>query len=260
LREFYIQSGIYQGHHNIFDTVDEFKKIMPDTPYYRWGREENIYVIKPNVWVESLDGYIVQCLSVKMYNSSVKGKKDGETLMCRFPMVTVRVTRKNSGKTYWQKLYAQFTPSNQYTMSGTNKNGKRVKYMESLFASLVGSGVSPYNAFIQAGFRYTPSHNSLKNKIAGLLMKEEIQQQIQKSLQPYIEKIKSDPEFSDENMVEYVKDFMRHVKKGSQTHLNSLIPLLKLLGKLPQDFDGSNTKTKMKRDAQEVPYEDVPPP
>lgn len=260
MREFYLQYGIYQGHHNIFDSVEEFKKMMPDTEYYRWGREDDMYVIKPHVWVEALDGYIAQCLSVREYDSTVSGKVYGKSIMVRFPMGTFRITRNRSGKTYWQKFYAQFAPANHYTLDGSNQGGTKIKYKKGQFAALVGAGVNPYAAYIQAGMPFLQSTNKLKARITNLLMEEEIQKQIQKSIQPYVEKIKDDPEFSDENMIEYVKSFMSHVRKGSQTHLNSIIPLLKLLGKLPQDFDGSNNKSKSKRDAQEVSYEDVPPP
>ena len=74
---------------------------------------------------------------------------------------------------------------------------------------------------------------------------------------PFLDKIQEDEFFSDRNMVEFVKSFMTHLRRGSQTHLNSIIPLLQLTNKLPQHMNVGNSKTK--RQVEEVEYNVAPP-
>jgi hypothetical protein len=76
---------------------------------------------------------------------------------------------------------------------------------------------------------------------------------------PFLDKLKEEEFFDDHHMLNYVKDFIRHVRKGSQTHLNSIIPLLQLTNKLPSHMKIGNAKQTAKREIEEAEYNVSPP-
>ena len=77
---------------------------------------------------------------------------------------------------------------------------------------------------------------------------------------PFLDKLREDETFSDAGLLAYVKDFVRHCRKGSQTHLNSIVPLLQLANKLPKNIQVGNVKQQIKKEAQQADYEEVIPP
>lgn len=254
MRTFYIQYGNYQGNHEVYESVKEFRESYPDVKLYQWGREKDWEGIQVGHWIEALDGFVTRVLNVTF-------GKHYKHLLCKFvkvPMGTFTIKVNMDGNYKWQNLYAGISQI-ETNSPGLRTRGRKTKVRKLEFARLLSMGISPYNAYIQAGFPYQTSHNILHSKIKGLLMDEDIKEEVSKAMQPYIEKIRTDEAFSDKNMVAYVKDFMLHVRKGSQTHLNSIIPLLTLLGKLPEGLELGNTKTK-KEKIQDVHYEEVVPP
>ena len=253
MREFHILVGMYQGDYPIYEGIEEFHKYHPDKPFRLWGRDQNPFDFKIGDWVEALDGYIIQLLYTKKMNHA-RG-----CYAMRFPMGTFTSFLLVSGVWKYSKLYAQFTAGDLNSLSGKSYQNrtKLQSWKKEKFAKLVAMGIQPHTAYIQADYPWRSKYNIMA-KIGALLMDEEVVDIVKQNNMMYLDKIKEDETFSDENMVEYVKDFMKHVRRGSQVHLNSIVPLLQLLGKLPDHIQIGNTKKKV--DAQEVPYESVPPP
>jgi len=75
----------------------------------------------------------------------------------------------------------------------------------------------------------------------------------------FLDKLRNDEFFSDENMIHYIKSFTIYVKKGSKNHLDSIPLLLSLTGKVNMVeldvADGNKNKN-----AKEVQFEEVIPP
>ena len=256
MREFHILQGRFEGDYPIYEGIEEFHKYRPDLPYRKWGRDQNPSEWKIGDWVEALDGYIVQILSIRIWGKS----PEYPTYAIRFPMGTFPAYRtKANNKWKYRKFFAQFTVEDPNSLSGKQfqNRTKLTKEKEDKFAKLIVAGIPPVQAYGQAGYRMT-NRSRLFYQIGRLLMSEEVGALIKKERDEYLEKIKADEAFNDENMIKYVKDFMTHVRRGSKVHLDSIIPLLQLLGKLPQDEFKSNKYRS--RDVDEVPYELVTPP
>lgn len=235
LREFYIDRGKYKGTYPIYEP-DEFKKLYPYIKYKRWGREEDLMDIQSGDWIEANDGYITQCLNVVHY---VKGN----SIFCRFSMCTVaNYHNPVNGKSYWGKFLAQPSSIDPNSLSGRpalNDRGLRSSTMKLAFAKLLASGMNfldAYNAVIckDKVFRYNSLKYTAINRIIKLMGDPIVVKAIQEHKKGYINRLKNDKAFSDENMIKLIKDFMENVRKGSIVHLESIIPLLKLAGKIDE--------------------------
>lgn len=75
------------------------------------------------------------------------------------------------------------------------------------------------------------------------------------------QKIKEDPFFSDENIIEYIKKFYRTVRPGSQTQLNSIVPLLQITDNMPGNkvIGNKAQQVKSKQITESANFEIVPP-
>lgn len=246
MRIFYQNRGKYQGEHTLYESRKEFQKHMPGINWHKWGREE-VDTIQTGDWVESTDGYIVQCLMTKPLKF--------RTVIHRFPMGTFYTYVKKDGALKWVRFYAQFT------MPGLNRVGGGCNPVDmskkTKFGTLIAAGVPPVEAYVQAGFPYIPSTNLLKSKITRLLLDKDVSLMIKDKYQTYMDKIQKEEAFSDENMVKYIKEFMASVRKGSMVHLQSIIPLLELTGKIePKEPRRSQKEIKA---IQEAEFNEAPP-
>lgn len=232
LREFYISNGKYEGTYPIYHP-DEFKTNFPEIKYKRWARENSYDAIDTGDWVEANDGYITQCLNTYTAKNTV-------TRFHRFPMCTV-TTRLLKGKdVYWSKFLASVSMLDPNSISGKHSRTQRGAGLEAskvAFAELLMSGmdyVSAYKASHEKGYK-NPNYKlstSYTSKIIKLLSDPVVLKTMEESREKYLDKLRKDKAFSDENMIEMIKDFMANVRKGSATHLNSIIPLLKIAGKI----------------------------
>jgi len=256
MRIFYIPSGKYQGEHPIYEGIKEFQKEIPDTEYKQWGRETDPYDIKAGDYVESYDGYISKLLAKRQLINKKSGQITYIFRMCNGSFMTYQ--RKN-GTHHWQKWYAQFTTNDLDSASTYRRRdvGEAFTAKKMKFGRLVAMSVEPYRAYVQAGFPYEPRLGLLKNKIRDLMMDEGVINEVNRQLTPYVDKLREDPEFSDESMIGYVKEFMANVRKGSQAHLNSIVPLLTLLGKLPGSLEAG--KAKNVNEIEEANWNQPPP-
>jgi len=251
MRIFTIPAGIFAGEYNIYESREEFEKLMPGVSYRRWGKGEATD-IKEKDWIEAYDGYILQVIRIKNVS---KGK-----IVVRFPNVSMIIYPRLGKTAYWQRFYGFSTAKDPYSLGGQMAHatrGYKNTERELTFARLIVNGVEAEKAYIQAGFNKVVKSRA-RFRATELLLKEIVMNEIQTLNKGYLEVLKEDPAFSDEAMSQYVKDFMRHVRKGSQTHLNSIFPLLTLLGKLPKELQKTSGKTKI-ANVSEAEFNVMPP-
>lgn len=244
----------FAGEYIIYEGETEFNKLMPGVPVKVWGKDWNI---ESGDYVRADDGYIIKCLK----RSEIKTANTGICILFKFPQGTFYLRRYTSGKERVARFCAQFTVNHRSNISGNKSTGlERTEkdngtYNKTRFIGLLLSGVPITVAYKQTWGFYPISPTALKKKVIEVMSDPEVQLAMREQYLPFIEKFKSDPDFNDEAMVTYVKDFMRHVRKGSMVHLQSIIPLLRLMGKLP----GEEKNAKLTK-ANQVGFEEIPPP
>lgn len=244
--------SMYAGEYNIYEGETEFNKLMPGVPVKIWAKD---WDIQTGDYVRADDGYIVKCLK----RSEMKTPGSGICLLFKFPQGTFYHRRYNNGGEKIARFYAQFTVAHKNSVNGgqsTRREKTKGSFNRERFAAMLIAGVSPYEAFKMTYDKMPVSNTIVKKKILELYMSEEVQTALREKYSPFLDKLQTDPEFSDEMMVKYIKNFMVHVKQGSLVHLQSIIPLLRLMGKLPEEEIPGKKLTK----ANGIPYEEIPPP
>lgn len=256
---FFKLDGQYAGDHPIYESRKEFREKFPNESVFVWSREFNKDIIdslEAGDWIEATDGYIVLCLNVRVW----KQKTGRNKYIVRVPMGTFYISERVDGSFFYQRLFAQFAQHDMYSLSGKKKvyRDTTINKQLVLFAQYLNANLSPYEAFKKAGGITNQSYASIQMKLINWLTREEVMEMTKDHKNDFLEKIKEDEAFSDEAMIQYLKDFILRVRKGSQTHLNSMNLLLTLTGKLDEPVGTKTKDNKLK--AQEVAYEDVPPP
>lgn len=258
MRIFRVMAGAFEGEYPIYESREEFKEKLPDVEVLKWN-DCDFTRIEKGVWIEALDGYILQALRV---TPNTKGGMAVRVCNGSFTIARHFVKSKGEWNTYWQKFYGMLARTDPYSYSGIMPQealrGERYKEMTLTFARLIVNGVEPMYAYRQAGFK-SSKELSTRFKATELLLREDVMNEIAKHKESFIQSFNEDERFSDETMKDYVGEFMRHVRKGSQTHLNSIFPLLTLLGKLPKELQKIDGKTKTKN-IVEAEYNEIPPP
>jgi len=237
------------GEYTIYDTEKEFRE-HEEGDFKIWSKDEELIA---GDWVRALDGYIVQLL--KVYE--IKRERDQ---LVKYTFCNGTFTRyKYKEKPYkWQLFYGQYTVKRDLT----GINGRKVtltRDKKTILIELLKSNpdINILDAIKLSGISFKNSNEKIFfNKVGKLLMDKEISAVIAERNKQFLDKLQKDNFFSDENLVNYIKDFMKHVRRGSLVHLNSIMPLLELLQKVePKEV------IKIKKiNAPEVPYEEVKPP
>jgi len=253
MRIFRVPAGNYAGQYKIYESREEFKRAVPDGIALLWG-ECSLEEIKDNSWIEALDGYILQVLRVSI---NTKGKA---IRVCNGSfVVSTHIKKDGSLSTYWQKFYGMVSKTDPYSYSGITVSqafrGTKMKEMVITFARLVANRVVPIIAYSQAGFSHSKK-STIRFKAAELLLKEEVMHEIQKQQKDFASKMAEDDRFSTEKVLAFVADFMKHVEKGSRLHLESLVPVLTLLGYVEKEVKPTRKNLK----AEEVQFNEVQPP
>lgn len=233
MRNFYIPNGKYLGDYPVYEGVEDFRKVHPDKPIRQWNRDEDPFSIEGGDWIEALDGYIVPCLYAKL-------SKTGLTKFCRFPMGTFSITNTKNG-IRWAKFYAFVAQRDPYSIGGSMPEARASQYNPKLIAygNLLASGVNYLEAYRQVDWsddRGVENRNLPKEtyyaKILYALSHPIVVGILKDKNADILKKMEDDEAFSDENMINMIKDFMANVRSGSMVHLNSLVPLLKLTNKI----------------------------
>ncbi|NPV12703.1 MAG: hypothetical protein HPY57_13030 [Ignavibacteria bacterium] len=252
MRYFRIPTGQYEGEYIIYDNIEEFKKHNPNKEYFRWG-EFSPSQVQVGDYIEAYDGYLLPLLNI----SKLK-----DNYLFRFPNGTFALYKTKKGYKF-NKFYGMTTNIDQFSLSGKSKLTRNLESdaFKEQFALLVASGIDPVRALkmvLAPKLKMTVSKRKFLSILIKLLNDEGVMEQIRDIYNSeFLKKIQEDPDFSDENLLDYVKSFMKNVRKGSQTHLNSILPLLKLTGKLPEDF--TLTPKKEKNNVKDIDYTEIPP-
>lgn len=237
------------GEYTIYDSEKEYYE-HEQGKIKIWGKDEDLVV---GDWVRALDGYIVQLLKVKRL-----AREHDELIKYTFANGTFTRYKYKDKPYKWQNFYGQYTVKRD--LQGVSS--RKVTLTRSKKTILIdilknNKDISLIEAVKLAGISFKNSNEKIFfNKLGKLLMDKEINAIISERSKNFLTKLQTDEFFSDENIVKYIKEFMVHVRKGSLVHLNSIMPLLELLGKIEPKDDARLKKTK----AIDTPYEEVPPP
>ncbi len=258
MRYFHIPDGQYKGEYIIYESREEFVNSNQGKKFYIWN-EFNPEEIQVGEYVEALDGFLVPLLRKTKYKNNY---------FFRFPQGTFVAYETKKGIKF-SKFYAFTTQIDQSSVSGKSRLTRLLNedHIKGQFALLIASGMDPVQAFklvLAPKLKMTISKKKFINMLLRLLSDEVVMEQIKEyQNNEFLKKMSEDPDFSDENILNYIKEFMKHVRKGSQTHLNSILPILKLTGKLPEDYaiNPKNSKKKeiIDTDFTEIPPEQIPP-
>ncbi|MCX7909143.1 MAG: hypothetical protein N2560_06470 [Ignavibacteria bacterium] len=252
MRTFEITKGKYKGKYTIYESVKEFLENHHTKKYHKWT-EDNPYEFQIGEYVEVNDGVLLPILNIY----PVK-RKDGveKGLLIRFPNGTASVYKSVNGEISKSKFLGNYSNIDPYSLSNKTRNTRVITNSpnKQLFISLVSEGTPLVKALLIAypNVAKFSSKKNIRHKLTTLLNDQEVITMLKETNNPFIEKLCNDPEFSDEAMIEYIKSFKNSVRKGSQTHLNSIPLLLKLTNKLPETFEN-------KRKIEDIKYEEIPP-
>lgn len=258
MREFVIDKGKYSGKYKIYDNENEYYQYN-ERKCKHW-LEDNPEEFEVGEYVVVNDGVVLPILNITKVKTKEKKFKG---YLIKFPNGMASIYKRIDGTYYRSKFYGNFTNVDTFSFSRKTPNQRITtrKHNKQLFANLIASGTPITQAAKLAFpkvFKYS-SFPTIKSKIINILNDEEVIDMIKDNYNQFIEKLNSDPELSDEMLIEYIKEFIRNVRKGSQTHLNSIIPLLKLLNKIDPEFKVNSTKKIEEIDYTEIPPEQLPP-
>lgn len=270
MREHRILSGKRKGTYIVYENDDDFIKNSPVKTYKIWG-EGHPDDYQVGDYVKALDGIYQQIIA--KYRLAGKSKKTGKNYdfgyIFVFPNGSARVYIRKNGEIRFYNYFGNYTKNDKYSFTSKDKITKYLtsRKMKGLIASLLMSGMHPYDIVnyiykLNNGYNMT-TYKQILNTLAQIIQDEDFMKEISKQNQEFFQKLTNDPTFSDEQMINFIKDFIKNVKKGSQTHLNSIIMLLKLTQKIPEDFLKEKKSDKNQiEDAyfEEIPPEQLPPP
>ena len=260
MRRFHVPRGKYQGDHIIYDSIKEAEEAMPGVGIKRW-RDLTFDNFDIGDWIEADDGFIVQILNRSRhqerkgtkYPNSDYVREDRVMMFVRFP-VRMAIIKKliTRDRYYHGKLYAGISAidnnSASYIFRSSSLNEKRFficngknDYKKKHFGMLLGMGINPFEAYKIIGGKLNCSRVQTIEDISMLMADEMVRMEAGNMIKTFQKKVSEDPEFSDAAMLEYMKEFKKYVKKGSKTHLDSIPVLLKLTGKIAEDFGTINS-------------------
>ena len=258
--------GKYKGEYKIYENPVEWKNSEDSEGrnIYKWG-EFDVRELKTGDWIEALDGYVIQVLKVTPIGTGSQIR-----WWITFPNGTSIVYWVESKKRWhWYRYFAQFTTGDYTKMTGGSRVTNGYTYFRDFtlddtkrkqFGMMVARFVPPYVAYKEIyGKTRDLTLATMTKEILKLMCDEIVKDEVDKVTKTFLKKLREDddPLLSDEGMTNYIKDFMRFVRKGSKTHLESIEPMLKLLGKLPEEYNTikANNKQIAPRieDANEIP-------
>ena len=222
----------------IYDSVEEFKSYYPEIELKKWSD----ILIQKDDWVIADDGYIVQCLSSKMYQTVRH-----ILYYFRFPMGTFCIT-SSKGKHYIPAFYAQFSKP-KLSGIGTS-NGKEVN-QKIRFATLVILGFDFGQAYKMCYPNGVLGSETSFKKGLKLMNDNIVKVELKNQLQSFTNKLKDN--FTEERLIDELEQLLSKSRKGSMAHRQNLELILQLTGYM------DNPLSK-KKQAEEVNYEEIIPP
>lgn len=199
-------------------------------------------LIESGKWTEAEDGYVVPIIYTTQMNTR---------LLVRVPMGTFAVYTNKSGETKWQKLYAQFANGDFYRINGVAKPiDQSTNLTVSRLVSLIIAGVHPTTAYAMARGKYIKS-GLCKTKVRHILKTKAFRMELQNQLQPFKGKLKS--KFTEDKIIKELESLIDNSRPGTLNHRENIKFIMELIGMI-------DSPVEKKRKAEEIPYEDVPPP
>jgi len=222
----------------IYDSIDEFKSYYPNKELKRWGDTS----IKKDDWIIADDGFIVECLSSKMYQTVRH-----ILYYFRFPMGTFCITY-SKGKHYIPAFYAQFSKP-KLSGIGTS-NGKEIN-QKIRFATLVMSGFDFGQAYKMCYPNGVLGSDTCFKKGLKLMNDKIVKVELQNQLQSFTNKLKDN--FTEERLIDELEELLSKSRKGSMAHRQNLELILQLTGYM------DNPLSK-KKQAEQAEYTEIIPP
>lgn len=254
MRIYTILNGKFSGEYHIYENEEEFLKYHPNLTYKIWGKNTDIAV---GEYVRLLDGYICLCLNV--YELKSYKNKYLKTFFFTFPTGSSYLRINREGIPKFQNMHAWYTTDkNNVAVQKKTYDKPKMKFLIEALRS------NPTLTILQAvdALGFDNKGNAIYlNKykfINEAVMNKDVQIALDERYNSFKTKLLNDDEFSDESLLEFIKDFKRHVRKGSMAHLQSIIPMLELADKIKKE--NPNEKYNKINDSTEIPYEEVLPP
>lgn len=232
MRKFFIRSSThYAGEHNLYEGEAEFRKDWPDRPIYKWARDP-YEQLKIGDWVESEDGYIVECLYIR----KLVNRRSQVTYMIRFPNYAASIYIRKDGSPKFSRYYASITSLDSRSLSNSfiGRAGELTKKLK--FAALIAAGLPLRKAYMLSFPVLTPLGIS-NNKLVRIMNDKVVITQLRDIFQ--VMKNSIDNKFSNERLIQELDDLLTHSEKGTDAHRKNIQYILELKGLLKTKADGS---------------------
>lgn len=257
MRTFTIRKGKYAGEHTIYESIEEAQRhnITPKSPWYTPD-------VEVGDWCLSDDGYVLRCL--KRDTLVNKRHKSGQrTDYFRFCNGTFYVYYAKGGKRRIKNFYGVASANHKSSLGNTSALGKYMTLKKKHFVSLVGSGLDPYNAYIQAYNVHSTTKNNIWMQVNNLLSDPLIRKELMEQLKPVIQKLEQQIEketgaatLQDWLVEELTKLLVKDKKLSSRDRRDNIRLIVNLFG----EPLGLSTPKSNKINATDAEWVEVPPP
>lgn len=262
MRYYTLRKGLYKGKHCIYDSRDEAEiHGITDIKTPWWNKD-----VEAGDWIESDDGYIVQCLHrSKLYN---KRHKSGQyTDLFTFPQGVFYVYYDKKGNPNIKNFFASVSKPLKGRLGTSSTLGKYMNPRKRLFITYIKNGVDPVTSYMAAFNKHTsPLHIAVK-KVNELLTDPELVEELMIAMKPFISQVESrvrelsNNKYEDLNAL-YVDKVARLLLKDNKSAMAEVTVLnfsLKLFGhQINLIADEHPSKNKF-ANATEASFEEVPP-
>ena len=240
MREYLLRGkSKYEGVHIIYDTIEEFHRLMPIAVVWKWAIDDLINQGDIGDWIQAEDGYIVQLLN----RYPIKKKdKPITTYAFRFPMGTFGASIRVDGSVKYPQFYAQFTTADKNSMSGKSRALRSNDINKVRFAMMVLAGMDPRKAY-RAAFdnRRFLTMAQIDHKIMRLFMDEIVRDEIKQSVVAFKDDIKKKIPMS--KVIEKIVSHWDGVKSGSSEEQKAIEFMMEIHDVVI--VDGSTGKRKI---------------
>ncbi|WP_448506065.1 hypothetical protein [Immundisolibacter sp.] len=242
-----LTKGLYEGEHKLYWNSYICKLFEHCERVYKWGNNEVLDAVAGD-WVETYDGTVFQILHKRIYKDK---KRNRQFVFFRFPIATVYAWETLKGYKYRQ-LFGNFMSMSRGNMKSNTIAGSSNQKIR--FATYLVSGLNPLKAYRLAFNNYaTLPVTTLHRRVNQMITDEIVKKELFEQLEPLVEKLNT--EFSDQRLVDELKELLDRSRKGSDAHRENIKFIMALLNKLP---DAMYPNNKNKKIATEIQYQEVP--
>lgn len=244
MRKFFVRNGNkHQGIHNIYESAEEFHKDFPGWEIFKWARDDYTR-LKDGMWVESEDGYILECLAFR----KLTNKSGQTTFVYRFPNYLGTVYIRTDGTPKFSKFYGNITSLDSSSMSKFRRIGNPEVKIK--FAAFVAAGLPLRKAYYLAFSKKNSKPISVSDNTLLRLMNDKLViNQLKDHLAIFRDKI--DDKFSVQRLIDEIDTLLTSCTKGSDAHRKNIQFVMDLKGMLPKPLS--------KKELEDADYEEVPP-